>query len=165
LRHVAFEQGRAVHHRHACNTDVILDRDLLAAQQPFAAGPDLRLPVPGTEWILRRRGSISRRARRHRRQRRRDKLVEPAIGCEGCLEGLLKSCDFIARQDETEISCEPINLLGSWEAHYHASASSLSLSRQMNKARRGRKGLEWHHFRSYRWSRRITWRSKFSGDH
>ena len=68
FRHITFEQRRAVHHRHAGDADVVLDRDLLAAQQPVAAGPDIRLPVPGAVWIFRCGRPVSGRARRDRRQ-------------------------------------------------------------------------------------------------
>src|SRR5256885_16495121 len=59
---VTFEQGRTVHHRNAGNAYVVLDRELFAGQQPFRAGADLSLPVPGAVRIFGSRRPISWRA-------------------------------------------------------------------------------------------------------
>ena len=133
FRHVTFEQRRAVHHRHAGDADVVLDRNLLAAQQPIAAAPDIRLPVPGAVWIFRRGRPVSGRARRDRRQGGRDQFFKPAIRGQRSLEGLLKSRDLVGRENETEIRSEFIDLLERRKPNYHASPASCLLAEDKRK--------------------------------
>src|SRR6185437_9162981 len=150
--HIALKQGRAIHHRHAGDADVVLDRDFLAAQQAIAAGLDVRLPVPGAIGIFGRRRPIARRPRRDRCQRWRDELLELAIGSERPLEGLLVGGDFVRRQHEAKIRGEPIDLLQRRKTNRHA----YPLVHKRKKPPVARKGSEWQQCRRYRWSRGFT---------
>ena len=120
LRNITFKQCRAVHHRDAGDTDIVLDRDLLAAQQSFRAGLDIRLPVPGAVRIFRCRGPVARRSRRDRRQRRRHQFIQPAIGSQRSLEGLLKCSNLVRGEDETKVRSEIVDLLQRRKANCHA---------------------------------------------
>src|SRR5882724_8680797 len=139
FRNIALQQHRAIHHRDTRDADVILDRDVLAAQQTFRPAMDIRLPVPGAVWIFRCRRAVSRRSRRNRRQRRRDQFVEPAIRGQRSFEGLLKGRSFISRKNETEIRSEAIDLLQRRKTNHHVSSTSCYLRRQTKKAIRGPK--------------------------
>ena len=133
LGHVTFQQRRAVHHGHAGHADVVLDRDLLAAQEPFAAALDIRLPVPGAVGIFRCRRPVSWRARRDRRQGRRHQLFEPAVRRQRPLERLLKGRNFFGREREAKIRPETIDLLQRRKADYHASPFFLRLQNTANR--------------------------------
>src|SRR5260221_1537267 len=154
FRYIAFEQHRAVHHRHAGDADVVLDRDLLAAQKAFGAGFDIRLPVPGAVRIFRLRRPVTGRARRDRRQRRRDQLLEPGIGGQRDPEGLLQSPNLLTGENETETGSEVFDLLQGRKTNTHAAPTSCLLERKRKKPPAARKGPEWHQCRCYQWSRR-----------
>ena len=76
---VAFEYARAVHHRHAGDTDVVFDRDPLARQDPALGADDVRLPVPGVVRVLLGRRPIARLARIFYRQLRLGQLIKAGI--------------------------------------------------------------------------------------
>ena len=66
---VAFQRGRAVHHRHAGQHDVVLEHHGLALELAARRARDGRLDVPGVVLVLGRRRPVARRARiLHRRQ-------------------------------------------------------------------------------------------------
>ena len=60
---VAFERRGAVHHRHARDADIVLDRDLLAGELAARRALDLGLDVPGVVFVLLAFRTIARRAR------------------------------------------------------------------------------------------------------
>ena len=167
FRNITFEQRRAVHHRDAGNTDVVLDRDLLAAQQSFRASLDIRLPVPGAVRIFRCRWPVARRSRRNRRQRWRHQLVQPAIGSQRSLEGLLKCGNLVGGEDETKVRSEMVDLVQRRKANCHASPFTHShvWETKRKKPSAARKGPEWHQCRCYRWSRRLRCRTKLGSLH
>src|SRR3954447_26528088 len=76
---ITFEQGRTVHHRNAGDAYVVLDRDLLAGQQPFRVSTNVRFPVPSAVRIFGRVGPISWRSWCNRPKIGRDQFVEPAV--------------------------------------------------------------------------------------
>ncbi len=139
LRHITFEQRRTVHHGNAGDADVVLDRDLLAAQQSLRAAMDVRLPVPAAIGIFRRGRTVSRRSRRNRRQRRRDQFVKPAIRRERALESLLKSRDLVGVEHKTEIGSELFDLLQCRKPDCHAHLLLLSLRRRTKSGRQTKK--------------------------
>src|SRR6202022_3120273 len=149
LRDITFKQRRTVHHRDACYADVVLDRDLLAAQQAFSTGMDIRLPVPGAVRIFRCRRPVSRRSRRNRRQGGRDQFVKPAVRGQRSFEGLLKGRNFVTRENETKIRSKVIDLLQCRKANCHASPTSCLLEDKRKKPSAARKGPEWHQCRCY----------------
>ena len=68
--HVALEYRSAVHHRHAGDADVVLDRDGAAFEPAAARAADGALVIPGAERVLGRFRAITWRARiLHRRLR------------------------------------------------------------------------------------------------
>src|SRR3990172_9403254 len=79
VRYVALENGGAVHHRNACDADVVLDRDPLAAECTIRCPCDRAAPVPGVERVLLRWRSVAGRSRVLDRRHRLSELVEPAI--------------------------------------------------------------------------------------
>ena len=52
IRHIAFERGGAVHHRHAGKTNIILEHNALARQRTVRGAAHFRLHRPGVERIL-----------------------------------------------------------------------------------------------------------------
>src|ERR1700716_2901669 len=153
FRDITLKQRRAVHHRDACYADIVLDCDLLAAQQTLSAGMDIRLPVPGAVRIIRCRRPVSRRSRRNRRQGGWDQFVKPAVRGQRSFEGLLKGRNFVSVKNQTEIGSKVVNLLQCRKAHYHASPNSCLLEDKRKKPPATRTGPEWHQCRCYHWSR------------
>ena len=80
IGHVALEHRGAVHHGHAGEADVVLERDLLALERPPVRAPDLGLPVPGVVGVLLRRRPVSGAARVLDRKLRLIEIVEPVVG-------------------------------------------------------------------------------------
>ena len=60
---IAFERRGAVHHRHAGEADIVLERDRLAGELAARRALDLGLDVPGVVFVLLAFGAIARRAR------------------------------------------------------------------------------------------------------
>jgi hypothetical protein len=52
IRHVAFHCRGAIHHRHAGNAGIVLERDRLAFELAGGGTCDFRLDVPGTVPIF-----------------------------------------------------------------------------------------------------------------
>src|SRR5258706_14036366 len=152
FRHITFKQPRAIHHRDTRDTDVVLDRYLLAAQQPFCTGLDIRLPIPGAVRIFGCRRPVSGRAWRNRRQGGRDQFIKPAVRGQRSLEGLLKGRNFVSAKNQTEIGSEVVNLLQCRKTNCHASSNSCLLEDKRKKPSVARTGPEWHQCRCYRWS-------------
>ena len=63
VRHIAFQNRVAVHHRHAGDHDVVFHRDALAGQLAGGRAFDGGLHIPGVAWVLRRQRPVTRRAR------------------------------------------------------------------------------------------------------
>src|ERR1700716_1428046 len=162
FRDITLKQRRAVHHRDACYADVVLDCDLLAAQQTLSAGMDIRLPVPGAVRIIRCRRPVSRRSRRNRRQGGRHQFVKPAVRGQRSFEGLLKGRNFASRENETEIRSKIIDLLQCRKANCHASPTYSLLKDKRKKPSAARKGPEWHQCRCHQWSRGLTLQNETS---
>src|SRR6266481_8770055 len=60
---VTLERRGAIHHRHAREAYIVLQRDLLAGELSARRAPDLRLDVPGVVLVLLTFGTIAGRAR------------------------------------------------------------------------------------------------------
>src|SRR3954451_24508236 len=56
---VALQRGSAVHHGHAGDADIVLDRDLLAGELAAWRPLDLGLDVPGVVFVLLAFGTIA----------------------------------------------------------------------------------------------------------
>src|SRR2546425_673090 len=63
VRNIALERRGAVHHRHAGEHDVVLDRHALALELAGRRALDRRLAVPRVVPVLLRAGPVARRAR------------------------------------------------------------------------------------------------------
>src|SRR5712671_2090966 len=116
---VTFEQRRTIHHGNAGDADVVLDRDLLAAQQSFGSSLNIRLPVPGAVRIFGCRRPIPRRSRRNRRQGWRHQFVQPGVRSQRSLEGLLKGSNLFGGENKTEVRSEVIDLVQRRKANCH----------------------------------------------
>src|SRR6266581_3975221 len=79
LRYVPLQHRRAIHHRHARDTDIVLDSDALAGQDAGRGAFDGALLIPSVQRVLRSLGAIATRTRVANRQRWLGQLVEAPI--------------------------------------------------------------------------------------
>jgi hypothetical protein len=83
FKHVTFKNAGAVHHWHAGNANIVLDRHRLVGEHARAAAFDIRLPVPCVELVLLGCGPIARQAGILYVELRFREFVEARIGGHG----------------------------------------------------------------------------------
>jgi len=101
--HVALEHRSAVHHRHAGDADVVLDRDPLAAQRPARGALDRGLVVPRVQRVLVALGTVARRARVFDRRLRFDEFLQALVGRHGPGHQALEGHEVLRAQVQTEL--------------------------------------------------------------
>src|SRR6266566_5113411 len=79
LRYVSLQHRGAIHHRHARDTDIVLDSDALACQDSGRGAFDGALLIPGVQRVLLSAGAIATRTRVANRQRWLGQLVDAPI--------------------------------------------------------------------------------------
>jgi len=103
IGNVAFQRRRAVHHRHARQHDIVLERDGLALEFAARRTLDGRFAVPGVARIVFRRRPVARRARilhhRHLVRHRRDEVV----GIDRALHQAAERDDVFVRERQTTL--------------------------------------------------------------
>ena len=78
--HIAFERRGAVHHRHAGETDIVLQHHALARQRAVGAPRTSALHRPGVERVFGCARPIARRARIAHRRQIVGQLVDAVVG-------------------------------------------------------------------------------------
>ena len=115
IGHVAFQRRRAVHHRHAGQHDVVLERDRLALELAAGGALDRRLAVPGVVRVFLRRRPVARRARifhhRHFVGHRGDEIV----GVDRALHQSAERGDVFIGQRQAALFGDGAQLIGGWK--------------------------------------------------
>src|SRR6266567_3175232 len=79
LRYVPLQHRRAIHHRHARDTHIVLDSDALAGQDAGRSTFDRALLIPGIQRVLLSAGAIATRTRVAYRQSWLGQMVDAPV--------------------------------------------------------------------------------------
>ena len=122
--HITFERRRAVHHRHAGQTDVVLQHDALAGQRAIGRALHLRLDVPRTERVLAGARPRAGRARVAHFGQVVGQLFDPVIGLHRAFEHVEVLADLALRHAHVQRADDLLQLLdrGSFD-HGHGVTS------------------------------------------
>ena len=104
--HVAFERRGAVHHRHAGDADIVLERDPLALELALGRALDLALDVPEIVFVLVALRAVARRARIFHRRQVVGQRLQQIVGGDVAGKRLLEEGDVGVRQVHAEFGTD-----------------------------------------------------------
>ncbi len=175
IGHIAFERGRAVHHRHAGQADVVLEHDALAGQRPVGRALDLRLHIPGAERVVARARPRARRARIAHLGQVVGQLLDAIVGLHRAFEHVEVLADLALRHAHVQRADDLLQLLdrGSFDHRHGVTSKGCSgFDDPRRRSRWSRRGRDCPRQRTGRLSRRtrhdvgarrVRWRAGLGG--
>ena len=116
---IAFERRGAVHHRHAGEADIVLERDALSFERAGGGAAHFAFHIPGIERVFVGTRLVARRARIFHLGQIVGKRVDAIIGLEGRFHLAKKGRQIGIAHGHVEIADDPAQLIQCRAANGH----------------------------------------------